>query len=75
MKVSADCQTCAGSTRKGLLWLGGGDWLECPDCGGTGVFTYDESRVQARVQDRYLPMIGGGLRKQTKILFPHGWTE
>ena len=30
MKVR--CPTCAGSTRKGLLWLGGNDWLECPDC-------------------------------------------
>lgn len=37
MKVEAQCTLCANSTRKGLLWLGGGDWLECPDCNGTGI--------------------------------------
>lgn len=30
------CPTCVLSTRKGLLWLGGSDWTECPDCAGTG---------------------------------------
>jgi hypothetical protein len=32
MKLETPCQTCTGSTRKGLLWLGGNDWVECPDC-------------------------------------------
>ena len=36
MKIEQRCELCAASSRKGLLWLGGGDWLECPDCGGTG---------------------------------------
>lgn len=36
----ARCSTCQGSSRKGLLWLGGGDWLECPDCNATGTVTF-----------------------------------
>lgn len=36
------CPTCRDSTRRGLIKLaaGGrdGDWVECPDCGGTGIF-------------------------------------
>lgn len=39
MKHEARCTVCVGSTRPGLLWLGGSDWLECPDCGGTTVVT------------------------------------
>lgn len=37
MKWEQHCDLCSKSSRKGLLWLGGGDWVECPDCGGTGV--------------------------------------
>ena len=29
------CDVCSQSTRRGLLWLGGGDWVECPQCVGT----------------------------------------
>lgn len=42
MKVP--CVTCAKSTRPGLLWLGGGDWLECPDCDGTREIEVIEER-------------------------------
>lgn len=45
MKVQSRCPTCIHSTRKGLLWLGGGDWLECPDCGGTTIFECQEERI------------------------------
>jgi hypothetical protein len=32
-----------------MLWLGGTDYLECPDCGGTGVFTlYEQITVPGR---------------------------
>jgi len=33
-KLAIVCPTCFQSQRKGLLWLGGKDYLECPDCGG-----------------------------------------
>jgi len=33
-KLEIVCPTCFQSQRKGLLWLGGKDYLECPDCGG-----------------------------------------
>lgn len=26
------CATCARSTEPGWLWLGGGDWVKCPNC-------------------------------------------
>jgi DNA-directed RNA polymerase subunit RPC12/RpoP len=33
-KLEIVCPTCFQSQRKGLLWLGGKDYVECPDCGG-----------------------------------------
>lgn len=31
-KLLVRCPDCARSTRPGLLWLGGSDWVECPTC-------------------------------------------
>lgn len=45
MRVEQRCPTCAGSLRKGLLWLGGRDYVECPDCEGSGTFVMYEQRV------------------------------
>ena len=28
-----------------MLWLSGDDYLECPDCGGTGTFILYEQRI------------------------------
>lgn len=39
------CPTCSRSLRRGLLWLRGSDYVECPDCEGTGVWRYYEQRV------------------------------
>jgi len=39
------CPTCCESVKKGHLWLSGNDYLECPDCGGTGIFTFYEQRI------------------------------
>lgn len=39
------CPTCLRSLRKGLLWLSGNDYVECPDCGGTGIFVCYEQRI------------------------------
>ena len=55
MLVESRCPVCAGSTRKGLLWLGGGDWLECPDCGGSGVFSLIEERFTPRTRTVLVP--------------------
>lgn len=33
------CDVCRRSTQPGWLWLGGGDWAECPQCAGTGKIT------------------------------------
>lgn len=30
------CDICAKSTEPGQLWLGGGDWVTCPQCNGSG---------------------------------------
>jgi hypothetical protein len=43
MKRQAKCGLC---NSRGKLWLGGKDYLECPDCEGKGVVTYDETRVR-----------------------------
>lgn len=57
MKVAARCQTCADSTKPGRLWLGGVDWLECPDCAGTTVVEFDESRYTPRERKVFIPGI------------------
>jgi DnaJ-class molecular chaperone len=42
MKLRPICTTCKG--RK-LLWLGGKDYVECPDCEGTGsILMYEEKK-------------------------------
>jgi len=28
------CDLCAGGTKPGYLWLGGSDYVECPQCAG-----------------------------------------
>ena len=38
------CPTCWTSPRRGYLALGP-DWLECPDCEGTGTFVCYEQRI------------------------------
>ena len=41
------CGLCASSHRPGLLWIGGSDYLECPDCNGT-------TKIEA-VAERFTP--------------------
>ena len=33
-RIESVCPTCKDSQRKGLLWIRGNDYVECPDCGG-----------------------------------------
>jgi len=49
-KVAMPCPSCRGGLRKGLLWIGGKDYVECPDCGGPsgghpGVFVMYEEEI------------------------------
>ena len=44
-RKEARCPTCLHSLRRGLLWLRGKDYVECPDCGGTGTFVMYEQLV------------------------------
>lgn len=44
------CDTCAPSTRPGLLWLGGGDWVECPRGCVNGRIELVEEQVKPRGQ-------------------------
>ena len=39
------CPLCLAALRPGLLWLGGRDYLTCPDCDGTQWVTLYEQRV------------------------------
>jgi hypothetical protein len=42
-KLRMVCSTCK---RRGRLWLGGKDYVECPHCDGTGVIELVEARVE-----------------------------
>ena len=52
------CPTCAGSTRMGLLWLGGDDWLECPDCNAIGAVEVVEERFAPVERTISVPGVG-----------------
>lgn len=43
-KFTPNCTTCNG---KKLLWLGGKDYVECPDCLGLGNIEIIEERVSS----------------------------
>jgi DnaJ-class molecular chaperone len=47
-KLQGPCTLCHGSTKKGHLWLGGSDYVQCPDCMGTGVVTFIETLVNPK---------------------------
>lgn len=32
VRLLTPCPDCKPSTRPGLLWMGGNDWVECPTC-------------------------------------------
>jgi hypothetical protein len=45
-KIATRCPTCRHTEKgPGLLWLGGSDYVECPDCAGTGTFVMYERRI------------------------------
>ena len=43
-EIKMPCDICARSTERGWLWLPGGDWVLCPQCGGSGFITGEEMR-------------------------------
>ena len=44
-RVEKRCPLCIRSLKRGLLWIGGGDYAECPDCEGTGIFVSYRERM------------------------------
>jgi len=49
-RIESRCPTCRDAVKPGLLWIGGKDYVECPDCGGPsgghpGVFVMYEETV------------------------------
>jgi len=46
-RKAAPCPTCRSSSKKGHLWLGGKDYVECPDCNATGEFVMYERRISS----------------------------
>jgi len=52
-KIVQTCSTCQGKKYLPLdnkvgQAFGNRDWLECPDCGGTGEFVMYERRVEPK---------------------------
>lgn len=33
-RLTLACDLCGRSSKPGYLWLGGSDYVECPQCGG-----------------------------------------
>jgi len=58
MRVETRCATCIGSLRPGLLWLGGDDYLECPDCNATGLVEVVEERFAPVERTISIPGVG-----------------
>jgi hypothetical protein len=67
-KIAMPCPTCMRSTRKGLLWLGGGDWLTCPSCEGTSVLQATEHRYTPKEKLVFVP--GSAMRVQRDHYLP-----
>ncbi len=51
-KVEAQCGLCE---TRGRLWLGGRDYLECPDCLGTGKVLIVEERYTPKERTVFVP--------------------
>lgn len=71
-KLTKRCDVCQGKRQ---LWLGGTDWLECPQCEATGTVEMVQEVVQAKVQERYIPSFAGGYIKRHAIYTPAGVFE
>lgn len=44
-RVTLVCDMCAGSSKPGYLWLGGSDYVECPQCFTTRTIPLVEQRI------------------------------
>jgi hypothetical protein len=58
MKAQGPCPTCCTSSRPGLLWLGGNDWVECPSECEKGVVSFIEERFAPK--ERTVSLVGIG---------------
>jgi hypothetical protein len=51
-KIKIRCGLC---NARGRLWLRGGDYLECPDCLGSGKVPVVEERYRPRERTVFIP--------------------
>lgn len=62
-KFSVKCDQCQG---KGQLWLGGGDYLVCPQCEGRKTIEIHQHTMQARTRTVFIP----GCKPHIEVLLP-----
>ena len=56
MKITITCGLCDG---RGKLWLGGDDYVECPDCLAKGTVVMNEYKVRKVERTIFLPGMMG----------------
>lgn len=56
MKIIQPCDVCNG---RGKLWLGGADYVECPDCLATGKIEFNEYKVRKVKRTVFVPGMRG----------------
>lgn len=44
-RVTLVCDMCQGSSKPGYLWLGGSDYVECPQCFTTRTIPFVEQLI------------------------------
>ena len=60
-KVIFGCDVCS-KQKPGWCWLGGADYVECPNCEGKGKIEMNEYKV--RKGERLVSQAGVGVHKQ-----------
>lgn len=56
MKKVIQCGLCSGRKK---LWLGGGDYVECPDCLASGRIEMHEYKVRKAERTIFVPGMRG----------------
>lgn len=54
------CDLCLSSGKQGYLWLGGKDYVECPQCFGTGRKRGRLEIVEQVITPSRIFVVGGG---------------
>lgn len=69
-KIVQPCDFCS-KAKPGWLWLGGADYVECPDCEATGKVECIEYRVKYKEQLLIIPGAGSLRRLSNQLV---NWT-